>query len=434
MKRFCTGCGKEIAADTTFCDSCGTPIGDVTSAESTETSQHLDASVGLDPKRRSGRGRWLFLIAGAATLVIAIASGGVWWLGFAQFDKDKAANANKSFETAAKGDSSGSIFDRLASIFSAGSADSVVASKTWVDMPDLREKLREKCTRELLANLNLDLGTSGFMCELRCEGPMFQAACKDRDPRQLPSDMQHYETVRAKTSIAISAAAGMKTPVYEYWRDNKRFPATLHDLNAQSLGNDSFQVILEPGGRIVVQFRMSEIPELGGRRIFQTPVEYGETLAWKCDSPDISPRYLIPRCLDATEEARSDKDKTATAKKSSETAAKSDGSRSIVDRLASVFSTGSSHSVIGKWQFDANASSPDILGDKHTVEFLKDGKLLVAGMDTGTLWNIDKDRMKLQIQGGSMADGGRVYTYRIEGDRLTLNIGKNVSVYKRTPS
>ncbi len=51
MKRFCTNCGNEIVADTAFCDHCGTPISDVSiSAGSTETSQQLDAIVGLGPE------------------------------------------------------------------------------------------------------------------------------------------------------------------------------------------------------------------------------------------------------------------------------------------------------------------------------------------------------------------------------------------------
>lgn len=99
---------------------------------------------------------------------------------------------------------------------------------------------------------------------------------------------------------------------------------------------------------------------------------------------------------------------------------------------AQTLSVGSSRSVIGKWQFDKKASSPDPFHqDKGTVEFRKDGKFFVEGMDTGYTWKIDEGRMKLQVQSVYMPGGRREYTYRIDGDRLTLAISKNVFVYNR---
>jgi len=119
MKRFCTKCGNELVADTTFCDNCGTPIKDVTAAESTSTSGLSDARVNPDTKPRSGRDRRPLLIAGAATIAITIAIGGVWWgLGFRKLDKEKAATPKTSSGPAAKSDSSGSTSGGLPSVFS----------------------------------------------------------------------------------------------------------------------------------------------------------------------------------------------------------------------------------------------------------------------------------------------------------------------------
>ncbi len=61
IKRFCTSCGKELAADTAFCDNCGTPVKDA------------------DTPPPSGRGRRFYLVAGAATVAMVLAIGGVWW-------------------------------------------------------------------------------------------------------------------------------------------------------------------------------------------------------------------------------------------------------------------------------------------------------------------------------------------------------------------
>ncbi len=120
MKRFCTSCGNEIAADTVFCDNCGTPNKDVPVAESTETSQQLDTSVGPDAESPTGRGRRVLLVAGAATFAIAVVIAGVWW-GFLRApeiseanvnagreNSDKPVTAAKSSGTTAKSDNSGS--------------------------------------------------------------------------------------------------------------------------------------------------------------------------------------------------------------------------------------------------------------------------------------------------------------------------------------
>jgi len=79
MKLFCTNCGHEITADKTFCDNCGTSVKDEAVAKSPGTSRLSDAKVNPCGEPRSGRNRRPFLIAGAATVAIAIA--GAWWGG-----------------------------------------------------------------------------------------------------------------------------------------------------------------------------------------------------------------------------------------------------------------------------------------------------------------------------------------------------------------
>jgi hypothetical protein len=81
MKLFCTNCGYEITADTTFCDNCGTSVKDGAVAESPSTSQSSDTKVNPYAEPQSGRSRRPFLIAGTAIVAVAIAIAGALWGG-----------------------------------------------------------------------------------------------------------------------------------------------------------------------------------------------------------------------------------------------------------------------------------------------------------------------------------------------------------------
>jgi len=117
MKRFCTNCGNETDADTAFCDNCGTSINNVTIAESTGTSPVLDAAVDPDTEPPSALGRWLPQIAGATTIAIAIAIGGVWRGGeladFLLFLVLLSPVIAGGFVALANNDSAVSVVDRL---------------------------------------------------------------------------------------------------------------------------------------------------------------------------------------------------------------------------------------------------------------------------------------------------------------------------------
>ena len=73
MKR-CPSCGTENLDESKFCKDCGTSIAAV-------APQRNESPVSPDTQPRSGRGQRFLLIAGAATIAIAIAIGGVWWAG-----------------------------------------------------------------------------------------------------------------------------------------------------------------------------------------------------------------------------------------------------------------------------------------------------------------------------------------------------------------
>lgn len=101
---------------------------------------------------------------------------------------------------------------------------------------------------------------------------------------------------RALVSEALIAGSALKTPVHEFWAENKRLPASLKELGASVPAGERHQVSMGTDARIIVRMTRPQYADIHGRHIHLWPVVSGATLEWKCSSPDLDPRLLPMAC------------------------------------------------------------------------------------------------------------------------------------------
>ncbi len=105
--------------------------------------------------------------------------------------------------------------------------------------------------------------------------------------------------LRAYLSEALLVTSALRTPVEEFWRLHKRFPADLKELGNPGITppiDPKHSISLESNGRITSHIHRPEITELHGKRVQSWPVVQDDTLIWKCGSPDLDPRLLPLAC------------------------------------------------------------------------------------------------------------------------------------------
>ena len=105
---------------------------------------------------------------------------------------------------------------------------------------------------------------------------------------------------------AVYAAGRWKEGVETYWQKHKRFPERADDLGLGRLeeGRRVRSVKLEPGGRIVLELRFPNEPELDRKRLIYEPRVVGDFVQWKCRTPDLPQRYAPYGCRDKDNEGK----------------------------------------------------------------------------------------------------------------------------------
>jgi hypothetical protein len=103
---------------------------------------------------------------------------------------------------------------------------------------------------------------------------------------------------RDNVYFASRAADRWTEAVAKHWRDHKRFPERTEDLGLPALQERRGvgAIRLEPVGRIVLHLKFPADPELDGKRLIYEPRIVGESLEWKCNAPDLAPRYAPSSC------------------------------------------------------------------------------------------------------------------------------------------
>ncbi len=105
--------------------------------------------------------------------------------------------------------------------------------------------------------------------------------------------------MRYRTNYAISAVAGMKLAVEEYYRHNSRWPTTETELGVSAKEHypDGGYYELESDG--VIRIRFTVRPELVGGSIVLRPSMNDEDFEWQCSTNGfIEPVYLPAMCRD----------------------------------------------------------------------------------------------------------------------------------------